>query len=112
MRSVPDDMVDSLELYAVVPRSLFLRLRTRAGLEGWGEPMVEGRAGTVAQAVCEMGAFLVGKTPDRIEDVWQTRYRGGPVLMSAVAGIDQGLWHMNRETAGGSRIRVFRWRSA
>ena len=91
------DAIDSFDLFMVAPRWLFLRIRTRQGLEGWGEPIVEGRAATVAQAVEEMGEYLIGQDPNRIEDIWQVLfrggfYRGGPVLMSAIAGIDQALW--------------------
>lgn len=99
------DRIDGFELYPVPPRWLFLRIRTQSGLEGWGEPIVEGRAETVAAAVREMGEYLIGKDPGRIEDLWQTLYRGGfyrggPVLMSAIAGIDQALWDIKGKRLG------------
>ncbi|NEU55555.1 galactonate dehydratase [Halorussus sp. MSC15.2] len=114
------------ELYEVPPRWLFLRLETSDGLVGWGEPVVEGRAHTVRAAVEELlDSYLLGKSPDRIEDHWQTMYRGGfyrggPVLMSAIAGIDQALWDIKGkqfgapvyELLGGrarDRIRVYQW---
>ncbi|GMA58742.1 hypothetical protein GCM10025858_32450 [Alicyclobacillus sacchari] len=64
-----------------------------------GEPIVEGRARTVAAAVQELQEYLIGADADRIEDIWQVLYRGGfyrggPVLMSAIAGIDQALWDL------------------
>lgn len=85
------------ELFLVPPRWLFLRIDTDAGLSGWGEPIVEGRAVTVRAAVTELMEQLTGKDPLPIEDHWQTMYRGGfyrggPILMSAIAGIDQALW--------------------
>ncbi|MEX1054523.1 MAG: galactonate dehydratase, partial [Rhodothermales bacterium] len=69
----------------------------RGGLIGWGEPIVEGRAATVAAAVKEMMPYVIGRPANRIEDVWQVLYRGGfyrggPILMSALSGIDQALW--------------------
>ncbi|EJN58032.1 galactonate dehydratase [Halogranum rubrum] len=114
------------ELYAVPPRWLFLRIETSDGLIGWGEPVVEGRTHTVRAAVEElMQTYLLGKDPMRIEDHWQTMYRGGfyrggPVLMSAIAGIDQALWDIKGkhydapvyELLGGrarDRIRVYQW---
>jgi len=119
------DRIDGLELYMVPPRWLFLRIRTEQGLEGWGEPIVEGRAATVAAAVQEMGEYLIGQNPNRIEDVWQMLYRGGfyrggPVLMSAIAGIDQALWDIKGrrfgmpvyECLGGQvrdRMAVYSW---
>ena len=114
------------ELFRVPPRWLFLRLETSDGLVGWGEPVVEGRARTVETAVEELlEGHLLGEDPAAIEDHWQTMYRGGfyrggPVLMSAIAGIDQALWDVKGkrhdapvyELLGGKardRIRVYQW---
>jgi galactonate dehydratase len=114
------------ELFEVPPRWLFLRVETDSGLVGWGEPVVEGRAHTVRAAVAElMDAYLVGEDPLPVEDHWQTMYRGGfyrggPVLMSAIAGIDQALWDLRGkhfdapvyELLGGpvrDRVRVYQW---
>ncbi|MCC3151704.1 galactonate dehydratase [Hymenobacter sp. BT770] len=84
-------------LFQVPPRWLFLKIETDSGLVGWGEPVIEGKAATVATAVTELMENLVGKDPLNIEDHWQVMYRGGfyrggPILMSAIAGIDQALW--------------------
>ena len=114
------------ELFAVAPRWLFLRLETSDGIVGWGEPVVEGRARTVRAAVEELlDSYLLGKDPAPIEDHWQAMYRGGfyrggPVLMSAIAGIDQALWDIKGkrlespvyELLGGrarDRVRVYSW---
>ena len=89
--------ITRLTTYRVPPRWMFLKIETDAGLVGWGEPVIEGRARTVEAAVHELGDYLVGQDPRRINDLWQTMYRGGfyrggPILMSAIAGIDQALW--------------------
>lgn len=89
--------ITKLELFKVKPRWVFLRVETDEGLSGWGEPVVEGRADTVIAAVKELSEYLIGKDPLRIEDHWQVLYRtgfyrGGPILMSAISGIDQALW--------------------
>ncbi|WP_128904542.1 galactonate dehydratase [Halorubrum amylolyticum] len=114
------------ELFEVPPRWLFLRVEAADGTVGWGEPVVEGRSKTVRTAVEELfDTYLLGEDPDRIEDHWQTMYRGGfyrggPVLMSAIAGIDQALWDIKGkrldvpvyELLGGAardRIRVYQW---
>jgi len=114
------------DLYQVPPRWLFLRVETDDGTVGWGEPVVEGRAATVETAVEElMEGYLLGEDPARIEDHWQTMYRGGfyrggPVLMSAIAGIDQALWDIKgkqlgapvHELLGGrarDRLRIYQW---
>ena len=80
--------VTSLELFKVAPRWLFLKVSTDDGLDGWGEPVIEGRADTVAAAVQELSPYVVGRDPAHIEDIFQTLYRGGfyrggPVLSSA-----------------------------
>ncbi len=113
------------ELFPVAPRWLFLKLCTDDGICGWGEPIVEGRAATVAAAVEELGESLIDRDPDAIEDIWQVLYRGGfyrggAVLMSALAGIDQALWDIKgkryglpvHQFLGGpvrDRIRVYSW---
>ena len=115
----------ALETFLVAPRWLFLRIETDEGVVGWGEPVVEGRAETVRAAVEELSELLIGRDPLRIEDHWQTLtksgfYRGGPILSSAVAGIDQALWDIAgkargvpvHELLGGpvrERARVYAW---
>ncbi len=117
--------ITGLELFTVPPRWLFLKISTDEGVSGWGEPIVEGQAATVAAAVREMADYLIGQDPDRIEDIWQVLYRarfyrGGPVTMSAIAGVDQALWDIKGkryglpiwQMLGGAvrdRIRVYSW---
>ncbi|MBV8352747.1 MAG: galactonate dehydratase [Verrucomicrobia bacterium] len=117
--------ISQLELFKVPPRWLFLKISTSDGLVGWGEPIVEGRADTVAAAVRELSGYIEGRNPDQIEDIWQVLYRGGfyrggPVLMSAMAGIDQALWDIKgkryglpvHQMLGGrvrERIQVYSW---
>jgi len=117
--------ITELQTFLVAPRWCFVRVRTDEGITGWGEPVVEGRAHTVAAAVAEFADYLVGRDPLRIEDHWQvmTRggfYRGGPILSSAIAGIDQALWDIAgkargvpvHELLGGpvrDRVRVYSW---
>ncbi len=67
----------SLTTFVVPPRWLFLKIETDEGIVGWGEPVVEGRAATVAAAVDELADYLIGKDPRRIEDHWTVMYRGG-----------------------------------
>ncbi|MEU6861174.1 galactonate dehydratase [Glycomyces sp. NPDC046736] len=114
-----------IETFTVTPRWLFLRIETEDGLVGWGEPIVEGRAEAVASVVDALAERLIGADASRIEDHWQTMtkggfYRGGPVLSSAVAGVDQALWDLKgkalgvpvHELLGGAvrdRARVYTW---
>lgn len=89
--------IKAYELFLVPPRWLFLKIETDEGITGWGEPVIEGKAATVKTAVVELMENLIGKDPMNIEDHWNVMYRGGfyrggPILMSAIAGIDQALW--------------------
>jgi galactonate dehydratase len=89
--------ITKVSLFKVPPRWLFLKIDTDEGISGWGEPVVEGRAETVKAAVNELADYLIGRDPNDIEDIWQTLYRGGfyrggPILMSAISGIEQALW--------------------
>jgi len=111
--------------FVVPPRWLFLKVETDAGITGWGEPVVEGRAQTVAACVAELADYLIGKDPSAIEDHWSILYRagfyrGGAVHMSALAGIDQALWDIKGKVLnqpvhallGGpvrSKMRVYSW---
>ncbi|NDH53892.1 MAG: galactonate dehydratase [Betaproteobacteria bacterium] len=97
--------ITRLTTYRVPPRWMFLKIETDEGIVGWGEPVVEGRARTVEAAVHELSDYLVGQDPCRINDLWQVMYRGGfyrggPILMSAIAGIDQALWDILGKSMG------------
>lgn len=113
------------ETFLVPPRWLFLKIETDEGITGWGEPVIEGRAATVRTAVDELMEAITGKNPMNIEDHWNVMYRsgfyrGGPILMSALAGIDQALWDIKgkyynapvHQLLGGrarDSIRVYSW---
>ncbi|MEM3816050.1 MAG: galactonate dehydratase, partial [Candidatus Bathyarchaeia archaeon] len=89
--------ITKIEMFHVKPRWLFLKMHTDEGIVGYGEPTLEGRTRTVEMAVREFERYLVGQDPLRIENHWQamyrgTFYRGGPVLMSAISGIEQAMW--------------------
>lgn len=97
--------ITALELFPVPPRWLFLKVSTDSGLSGWGEPTLEGHVETLITAVQEISTYLIGQDPTRIEDIWQLLYRGrfyrgGPVLMSAIAGVDQALWDIKGKHYG------------
>ncbi len=117
--------ITKLTTYRVPPRWLFLKIDTDEGVFGWGEPVIEGRARTVEAAVHELADVLVGKDPRRINDLWQAMYRGsfyrgGPILMSAIAGVDQALWDILGQVLGQpvyqllgglvrDRMKVYSW---
>ncbi|MGG5171848.1 galactonate dehydratase [Pseudarthrobacter sp. J1738] len=97
--------IKSITTYTVPPRWLFVKVETDTGVIGWGEPVLEGRAATVAAAVDELADYLIGKDPRYIEDHWTVMYRsgfyrGGGVHMSALAGLDQALWDIKGKALG------------
>jgi len=97
--------ITKLETFLVKPRWLFLRMHTDEGLVGLGEPILEGRALTVAQAVAELEPYLLDKDPTRVVHHWQAMYkhafyRGGPILTSALSGVEHALWDLTGKAAG------------
>ncbi|MFZ6765793.1 galactonate dehydratase [Undibacterium sp. Di26W] len=97
--------ITKLTTYRVPPRWMLLKIETDEGIVGWGEPVIEGRARTVETAVQEFAPYLIGQDPARINDLWQVMYRGsfyrgGAILMSAMAGIDQALWDIKGKALG------------
>jgi galactonate dehydratase len=97
--------ITRLETFLVQPRWLFLKVHTNAGIVGLGEPVVEGRAETVQTAVKEIEPYLVGKDPRQVVHHWQAIYRhafyrGGPVLTSALSGVDMALWDIKGKALG------------
>lgn len=114
-----------IETFIVPPRWLFVRVEAQDGTFGWGEASLEGHAEAVDGAFAALRDRFIGHDPRRIEDIWQVAYRGGfyrggPVLMSALAGLDQALWDLKGrhygipawEMLGGQvrdRIRAYSW---
>jgi len=97
--------ITKLETFLVKPRWLFLKVHTNAGIVGLGEPILEGRALTCAQAVKEFESYLIGKDPRQVVHHWQAIYRhafyrGGPILTSALSGIDMALWDIKGKALG------------
>ncbi len=117
--------ITKLTTYRLPPRWMLLKIETDAGISGWGEPVIEGKARTVETAVQEFEPYLIGQDPARINDLWQVMYRGGfyrggAILMSAIAGIDQALWDIKGKALGvpvyqllgglvRDRMKVYSW---
>lgn len=104
--------ITKLETFLVKPRWLFLKIHTDEGLVGLGEPILEGRALTCAQAVDELAPYLVGKDPRRVVHHWQAMYRhafyrGGPILTSALSGVEQALWDLAGKSLGVPVYQLF-----
>jgi galactonate dehydratase len=94
-----------IETFYAPPRWLFVRVESDEGAVGWGEASLEGWAEAVDGAFHALRDRFIGADPFNIEDIWQVGYRGGfyrggPVLMSALAGLEQALWDLKGRAFG------------
>jgi galactonate dehydratase len=97
--------ITKLETIIVKPRWVFLKIHTDEGLVGLGEPTLENRAYTIVTAISEIEPYLIGKDPTRVVHHWQAIYkhafyRGGPLLTSALSGVEHALWDLAGKAAG------------
>lgn len=97
--------ITKLETLIVQPRWVFLKIHTDEGLVGLGEPTLENRAQTIVTAIKELEPYLIGKDPTRVVHHWQAMYkhafyRGGPVLTSALSGVEHALWDLAGKAVG------------
>jgi galactonate dehydratase len=117
--------IGRIETFLVPPRWVFVRVETSDGAVGWGEASLEGHGEAVLGAFEPLRDRFIGADPFAIEDIWQVGYRGGfyrggPTLMSALAGLEQALWDLKGrvldlpawEMLGGKvreRVRAYAW---
>ncbi|PYH78417.1 enolase C-terminal domain-like protein [Aspergillus uvarum CBS 121591] len=117
--------IKSIEYFRVKPRWLFVKITDDEGQFGWGEATLEGHTLAVEGALDEIIARVIGYEADDIEHIWQTIwrlgfYRGGPVFMSALSGIDIALWDLKGRRLGvpvyqllggkvRNKIQVYAW---
>jgi galactonate dehydratase len=84
---------------------VFVKLETNVGVVGWGEATLEGKASAALACVNDFRDFMIGSDPMQVEHHWQSMYvnsfyRGGPVIGSAISGIDQALWDIRGKILG------------
>ncbi|HUA82695.1 MAG TPA: enolase C-terminal domain-like protein [Bryobacteraceae bacterium] len=109
-RGMPAPRIKDLRVIECQPAGVRLTvvkiLTDQDGLYGYGCATFTQRADLVKPAVEKyLKPFLLGKTTDRIEDIWQSCYdssywKNGPVLNNAISGIDQALWDIKGRQAG------------
>ena len=109
-RALPVPRIRDITVIETAPggvRLTVVKITTdQAGLHGYGCATFTQRADLVKPAVERyLKPLLIGKTTDRIEDIWQTAYmssywRNGPVLNNAISGVDQALWDIKGRQAG------------
>lgn len=117
--------IKTIEYFRVLPRWLFVKVCDEHGNYGWGESTLEGHTLAVEGCLDSLRGRFVGYEADDIEHLWQTAYRlgfyrGGPVLMSALSGIDIALWDLKArrlhlplyQLLGGKvrhKVKVYAW---
>ena len=89
--------ITRLEVIKVKPRWMFLKMHTDTDIFGLGEPVLEGHCTSVEAVIREFEEYLIGKDPMQIEHHIQALYRGGfyrggPLMLSAISGIEQAMW--------------------
>ncbi len=98
--------ITKFEIKKVPPSWVWLFVHTDAGVTGIGEPFLEGHPEAVIAEVQRLEPLFVGKDPRQIELLWEAMYnaglgyKGGPVTMSAISGIDMALWDIAGKAAG------------
>ena len=84
---------------------IFVIVATDEGLHGVGEATLEYSELPVAAAIENLNQKLRGRDPFEIEAIWHECYRdayfrGGPVLMSALSGVEMALWDIKGKALG------------
>lgn len=105
MAGLPSSVIKEIEIFRLPPRWLFIRVETEGGIIGWGESSLEGHTEAVEGASLALRETFLGWDGDKIQDIWQHAYRsrfyrGGPVLMSALSGLDIALWDIKGKKLG------------
>ncbi|KAK4554859.1 hypothetical protein LTR86_008007 [Recurvomyces mirabilis] len=117
--------IASIEWFRVLPRWLFVKITDSEDRVGWGEATLEGHTEAVEGTLKGFRSRFLGHEADDIERLWQdvwrkSFYRGGPVFMSALSGLDIALWDLKARRLGvpvwqllGGRVRekvrVYAW---
>ncbi|EGD94863.1 mandelate racemase/muconate lactonizing enzyme [Trichophyton tonsurans CBS 112818] len=97
--------IKTIEHFRVLPRWLFVKITDEQGGYGWGESTLEGHSESIEGTLNAFSRQIQGYEADDIEHIWQTAwrqgfYRGGPVFMSALSGIDIALWDLKAKRLG------------
>ncbi|GAB7358141.1 hypothetical protein MBLNU230_g0299t1 [Neophaeotheca triangularis] len=117
--------IAKIEHFRVMPRWLFVKITDTENNTGWGEATLEGHTEAIEGTLSGFATRFTGLEADDIEEIWQQAwrksfYRGGPVFMSALAGIDIALWDLKARKLGlpiwqllggkvRQRVRVYAW---
>ncbi|RPD54910.1 enolase C-terminal domain-like protein [Lentinus tigrinus ALCF2SS1-7] len=119
------DKIAKIEVFRLPPRWVFVRVESEQGVVGWGEGTLEGHTEAIEGAYQDLAERFIGWDADQIQNIWQHAYRsrfyrGGPVLMSALSGLDIALWDIKGKRLGvpiwqllggkvRDRVKVYGW---
>lgn len=83
----------------------FVKIQTDSGLVGWGEGTLGWKETAVRELILDYGRrYVVGQNPFDVEDLWfrlyQVEHNTGPVMFSAMAGIEMALWDLIGKACG------------
>lgn len=82
-----------------------VKLTTDSGLVGWGDATLGWKEDAVRALILDYGRrYVVGHNPFDIEDLWfrlyQVEHNTGPVMFSAMAGIETAMWDLVGKACG------------
>jgi mannonate dehydratase len=108
-RGLPQLKITDIKTILTAPNNIRLVVvkvsTSEPGLYGLGCSTFTQRAQVVATAIDQyLKPFLIGRSVDEIEDIWQSSYvssywRNGPVLFNAMSGVDIALWDIKAKRA-------------
>ena len=84
---------------------LFVKIQTDSGLVGWGDGTLGWKESAVRELILDFGKrYVVGQNPFDIEAIWfklyQVEHNTGPIMFSAMAGIETALWDIVGKACG------------
>ena len=99
------ERVDTFLVEAAWRNFLIVKMTTNDGIVGWGDGTLGWKEFAVEAMVKEFAErYLVGRDPFRIEDLWfrlyQVEHNTGPVMYSAMAGLETALWDVVGKACG------------
>jgi L-alanine-DL-glutamate epimerase-like enolase superfamily enzyme len=82
-----------------------VKVETDAGISGWGDVGLSGKEAPTVECARSFREWLIGRDPFDTEHIWQDLFRGsfwrgGPVIMTAISGIDVALWDLKGRALG------------
>lgn len=97
--------VDTFVVNAQIRNWIFVRVLTEDGRIGWGEATLEWKTNGVVGAINDIAPLVIGEDPMRTEYLWQRMnrgqfWKGGPIAMSALSGIDMALHDIKARVLG------------